>query len=734
MIIVIIIHFPGTNKSMNKKYIPAVAFFMTLCVVFITGCTADRVYLQDDPSAGWYPTKIENELIGQDPLEGWNRSMFAVTDVVMTYLGDPLSRVYGSIMPRPGVDLIENACQNLEYPTRLITTLGTAEWGGAWDETCRFFINTTIGIAGLFDPAKHWFHIYSTESDFGQMFAIWGIGPGGTFMLPLIPTVTTRDTVGWFFDMAFDIRTYLPYTYLATFNRFIVMQQRFSSIADGSADRYKTMRFLLAMYRETQNKRWAYKRANKTFNEYKAILHPETGEFLPDPPLPVKFVANIPKPQNLNGNWIAQPEYYPQSPALESLRSVFTAPIKSNDYWFLPHTLFNRDFYRKIDIRSLRLTPDGRKLRYAFFAQPEHKDEKNPPPPEKLAILIPGVGSVCDSKSTLSVAEKYYNAGCNVIALDCPFSWQGTMEGPGNGQLPGYIPEDASRIRTFLKAVYKDLKENNLISDNRANTILTGWSFGALCAAHVMQQESSENNPLGIRKCILINPPAGIGNAMNAIDRQIALSSGITAEQLRAKIPELTGEIMTLSQVHLPEMSEEISVKNKITTAFSVPRISEQDALFISATALRGGIRDILFSRHREKPFACLKNKTDIACRNSLYDELDRIDFKKYAEDFLLPELKEQKIGRSYDELEKQAGLYSLESFLKNNPDICCLHVWNDFLISEQDRTWLDKTFGKRIFWFDAGGHLGNQYLSRVHKTLLNVSGEKMPDPSVAGK
>lgn len=700
---------------------------LLLPVLLLTACcTGDRIYLPEDPSAGWYPTRIENELTGQDPIEGFNRTMFTVNDFVMQWIASPVGRFYGSIMPRPGVDAIERVCLNLEFPARLFSTLGSAEWKGAWDETCRFFINTTLGIAGFFDPAEHWFDIHSTESDFGQMFAIWGIGPGCTFILPCCRATNVRDTVGFIFDCAFDIKTYLPYTYLATLNRFVVSQQAYAPVVNGSVDRYKTYRFMLALYREMQLKRWMYAKKQALTAEQSALLD-ENGDLLADPPLPVQFAKSVSEPAGLRGNWIAQPEFFPRNSAeLQTMRSVLTDPVASNDFWWLPHTLWGTNFYRKIDIRKIDRGDDEEKSRYAFFGQdPETRGEP------KLAILIPGIDGTYDGKSTLAVAETYYEQGYDVVAIDSVFFWRGMKAGAGRGKLPGYIPDDAKRVAAFLGEILADLKAKGDPDFTAALKILTGWSYGAVTAAHIMADPASKD--LNISRAVLINPPADLGNAMKVLDSGIRRTAEWRAEDVREILPETIGNMLITMNAHMPSVPEDATGKmHEIKMAFTVPRIREDAAAYLISMTLRGGIRDILYTQHHRQPFPqeLIRNDTRWVNRNSLYDELDRIDFEQYAGKFLLPQLNTRK---DYRTLLRDAGLYPLKDFLKKADHIAVLHNWNDILLSPADRTFLDETFGSRIYWFDAGGHMGNLYLKRFRNTLLKASGIE-PEQNGTGK
>lgn len=133
-------------------------------------------------------------------------------------------------------------------------------------------------------------------------------------------------------------------------------------------------------------------------------------------------------------------------------------------------------------------------------------------------------------------------------------------------------------------------------------------------------------------------------------------------------------------------------------------------------------ISNILYERNQDQKLEKLQNTGKFACRNSLYDELDRINFAKYVNDFLLPELRQQGNQESYPQLEKKSSLLSMGGFLAKTDRIRVLHNWNDVFLNDESRTFLDRTFGKRITWFDAGGHMGNLYLQRVRDTLIDVS------------
>src|SRR5262249_58556848 len=59
----------------------------------------------------------------------------------------------------------------------------------------RFLVNTTVGVAGFFDPATGW-GMEQHNEDFGQTLGYWGVPPGPYLVLPFFGPSDPRDTVG----------------------------------------------------------------------------------------------------------------------------------------------------------------------------------------------------------------------------------------------------------------------------------------------------------------------------------------------------------------------------------------------------------------------------------------------------------------------------------------------------------------------------------------------------------
>ncbi len=130
-----------------------------------------------------------------DPLEPWNRVASIFNHSVMMGVIDPLATAYRFVVPSPVRRSVQRFSTNLLYPRRALAFLLQAEAGGAWDETKRFGVNTTLGVLGCFDPASR-LGIPASDEDFGQVLGRWGWHPSRSLVVPLFGPSTVRDAVG----------------------------------------------------------------------------------------------------------------------------------------------------------------------------------------------------------------------------------------------------------------------------------------------------------------------------------------------------------------------------------------------------------------------------------------------------------------------------------------------------------------------------------------------------------
>jgi phospholipid-binding lipoprotein MlaA len=145
-----------------------------------------------------------------DPDEAQNREVHAFNKAVDRALVNPAANSYGSIVPEPVRMGVGNFAGNLELPGEVVNSVLQGRIGPAAENTLRFAINSTIGIGGLFDPARA-MGIDGRRTDFGETLHVWGAGEGAYVELPLLGPSTSRDAVGKVVDVALDpFRLVLP--------------------------------------------------------------------------------------------------------------------------------------------------------------------------------------------------------------------------------------------------------------------------------------------------------------------------------------------------------------------------------------------------------------------------------------------------------------------------------------------------------------------------------------------
>ena len=143
-----------------------------------------------------------------DPLQGFNRAMFWVNDKLYFFLLKPVARVV-RIIPEPARISLSNFFSNLGTPIRLINAGLQLKFHDAGNELKRFVVNSTIGIGGLFDPAKNWLGIAKKKEDTGQTFGYYGIGSGPYLVIPVIGPTNFRDGIGLLADFYLHPVTYI---------------------------------------------------------------------------------------------------------------------------------------------------------------------------------------------------------------------------------------------------------------------------------------------------------------------------------------------------------------------------------------------------------------------------------------------------------------------------------------------------------------------------------------------
>lgn len=134
-----------------------------------------------------------------DADEARNRAAHEINIALDRSLLSPTAQAYGTVVPEPVRQGVSNFADNLGQPSYVVNNLLQLRIGDAAQNTLRFALNSTLGVAGLFDVATA-LGVPAEETDFGETLHIYGVGEGDYVVHPGLGPSTTRDTVGMVVD------------------------------------------------------------------------------------------------------------------------------------------------------------------------------------------------------------------------------------------------------------------------------------------------------------------------------------------------------------------------------------------------------------------------------------------------------------------------------------------------------------------------------------------------------
>ncbi len=141
----------------------------------------------------------------RDPWEGFNRKMHSFNNVLDRFVLRPVAVGYDKITPDPVQSGVSRFFSNLRLPATAINQALQGRPGDAGQSLGRFVVNSTAGIGGVFDPAKHIGMPKPDSEDLGQTLATWGWRDSRYLVMPLMGPRTVRDAVGGFGDQQLSV-------------------------------------------------------------------------------------------------------------------------------------------------------------------------------------------------------------------------------------------------------------------------------------------------------------------------------------------------------------------------------------------------------------------------------------------------------------------------------------------------------------------------------------------------
>lgn len=166
---------------------------LAVSAILLGGCAK-----KPDPTAG-----------NKDPLEGYNRTMFAINMDVDHLVMRPVAKVYETITPPVLQQGVTNVFANIDE----IPTFGNDALQGNFRylplDLWRLAINSTLGVGGLFDVATR-MGIEPHIETFGLTLAKWRGGKSSPYLvLPLFGPSTLQVAIGQAADYYMNFWPYL---------------------------------------------------------------------------------------------------------------------------------------------------------------------------------------------------------------------------------------------------------------------------------------------------------------------------------------------------------------------------------------------------------------------------------------------------------------------------------------------------------------------------------------------
>lgn len=144
----------------------------------------------------------------EDPWEGLNRGVYKFNDTLDRAALKPVAKGYRKITPRWLRTGVGNFFANLTYPATIVNQFLQGKGKLGLQDTGRFLLNSTVGIAGLLDVATP-LGLVANDEDFGQTLAKWGVGSGPYVTMPFFGPSSLRDAPSRVFDFFLGPLDYL---------------------------------------------------------------------------------------------------------------------------------------------------------------------------------------------------------------------------------------------------------------------------------------------------------------------------------------------------------------------------------------------------------------------------------------------------------------------------------------------------------------------------------------------
>ena len=686
---------------MNRRVI---AFIFLICFTGYNLAACAQEYKYPD---------FAYEFLGPDKHENYNRKMFNFDLGFNKYFLRPVHIMWATILPQYVMDRIFGISNNLEYPIRLVSSLVQKDYHNAGNETKRFFINTTVGLAGMYDPAKRFMKIERSRDNMDKALARRNMKPGTYFVAPVIVFTTTRGLLGRLLDMALNPSSYIGTPVLAAIkagiaiNRTSYWQTIINMVESSFADPYEITKkaFGIDGYIKQNNfdrvEVLSQLQAEDTTDTDSNVKPVSNNALQQELTVSAKIVKGKNKKKSLRVYTeteilesklgldkvsitpnIHLANYAPQSPVVDSMRtSLFSFPDVNKSMWN-ELSPWNRCFANRIKSDSVNLAEGRENYTFRYILQ----KNKNAP----LAILYPSTGDGVKASHPVMFAKMFYDAGYSVVIHGNPFQWEYVKSMPADYR-PGLPSQDVNMMReSTAKIIAKLEKKYNRKFEHK---VIMGTSLAALDVLFMASQES-EDNKLGDAQFIAICPPVDLLYSVNVVD-QYSREWVNFGDDLKQKVAYASAKAVKMYQ-------------SKDDIKFEVNHLpfDEDEAKLFTGFVMHQRLSDVIFAIEN----APTNKKSDI------YQKIYNMGYDDYITEYIMPE------RRVFDEeMSHGFGLVAIADYLEKSNNYKIYHTVNDYLITRTQLKQLKQMAGNHLTILDNGAHMGFLYRPEFQEDLART-------------
>lgn len=682
------------------------AFFILVAAMFLNFYSNNISFAIEDVGVENRYPDYACEFNGKDTCEKFNRKLFVFNLKLNKYLLRPMNIVWASILPEYGMDRVKSLYANANFPVRLMGCLLQKDFKSSRTETVRFLTNTTLGIGGLYDPAKDRFKIEPRQEDMEQVLAYYKVKKGPYLVLPVVQG-NVRDLFGKLLDYPLRPFSYIPIaggiaTAVCSINNTTYMQPLVKKVEANYADPYEIVKQIDGIEKYIKNSNLDREDVFKQKIASQNII--KINNVSGNPDLRGDLEANLKADIEFNN-------YNSQGPLVDSMRTALFEDKSLNDSIWAEMSVWNRTFSKKIKLSSVNIDPKRPNYKYRYILQ------KNKTAP--VAIIYPSIGEGIMSDHSTILAKIFYDEGYSVVIQGSAFQWEFVKSMPDNYR-PGFPSQDSKYLRLVTSKILNNIQSREACRFDKK--LLMGTSFGALTTLFVAAQEENENT-LGISNYISINPPIEIMFAIKQLDKysqdwkndpsDIKMRAAITAEKVVQVVQKISDKkfekLADKSADKLANNLSEKMVKNKSESKSALNSESESlpftndEAKLIIGFVMKQKLSDVVFSIENDSQKGSPKSST--SKKSEFYQAMNKMSFYDYAQKYLLIDN-----YKSYEQLNYDTSLHSIADFLRKNKNYKIYHTLDDYFVNPEQLAWLKNQTSNKSVFFSNGSHLGFLY------------------------